>query len=63
VLALARDPTRTRALGQSGRRFVTNHYSRAVMAKRYEETLARVVAAHAGAEAAGDAGGSSPERR
>jgi glycosyltransferase involved in cell wall biosynthesis len=55
--ALAGDPERTRALGQSGRRFVTEFYSRAVMARRFEETLARVVEAHAGAERAADVDG------
>ena len=57
VQALARDPERTRALGRSGRRFVTELYSRAVMAKRYEETLAVVVAAYGAAEPAADADG------
>ena len=57
VQALARAPERTRALGRSGRRFVTEYYSRAVMAKRYEETLAVVVAAYGAAEPAADADG------
>jgi glycosyltransferase involved in cell wall biosynthesis len=57
VLALARDPERTGALGQRGRRFVTEFYSRAVMAKRFEATLAGVVAAYAGAEPAADVDG------
>jgi glycosyltransferase involved in cell wall biosynthesis len=57
VQTLAGDPERTRALGQSGRHFVTEFYSRAVMARRFEETLARVVEAHAGAEPAADVDG------
>jgi len=57
VLAFARDPDRTRALGLSGRRFVTEFYSRAVMAKRFEETLAGVVAAYGGAGAVTDTTG------
>jgi glycosyltransferase involved in cell wall biosynthesis len=57
VLAFARDPDRTRALGLRGRRFVTEFYSRAVMAKRFEETLAGVVAAYGGAGAVTDTTG------
>lgn len=51
VRTLAGNPELRVTLGQRGRRFVTEHYSRAVMAKRFEETLSRVVDACGGPEA------------
>ncbi|HEX7153274.1 MAG TPA: glycosyltransferase family 4 protein [Thermoanaerobaculia bacterium] len=44
IVTLMRDPARRAAMGESGRRFVVDHYSRAALAKTYLETMHGAIA-------------------
>lgn len=48
IAELHRDPGRARALGEHGRRFVVEHYSRASLAERYAAVLKEAIAEYRG---------------